>query len=89
MENEENKGLIHKMASKDQLGGLDCVSLVNSSLELCHSSLSLSHSLGHLDFSWSTIVWSKERKERKEKEKQERNKERKVRLSSFSKNTCS
>ena len=40
MENEENRGLIHKKASKDQLAGLDSVRLVNSSLELSHYSLS-------------------------------------------------
>ena len=73
--------------------------LSSSSLELSDYSLSLSHSLGHLEFSWSTLVWSKGKgrqgKEWKSKqgtrkgmENQARKKERKVGSRSFNRNTC-
>ena len=42
MENEENRGIIVKNASKDQL-------------EIFFSHYSLSHTLGHLDYSFSTL----------------------------------
>ena len=55
MENEENRGLIYKKASKDQL-----VPFVSSVLEFSNYSLSLSLSLsltlGHLENSCSTIA---------------------------------
>jgi len=70
MENEENRDLIHKKAYEDQF-----MAFVSSSLELSHYSLSLT--LGHLEFSWSTLVWSKEKKESKGKEKKTRIKEKK------------
>ena len=55
MENEENRGLIHKKASEDQL--VTCFqfsvgALYDYSLSL---SLPLSHTLGYLDFSCSTL----------------------------------
>ena len=50
MENEENRGLFYKKVSKDQL-----VSFVSAFLELSLFSLSLSHTLGYLKFSWSTL----------------------------------
>ena len=49
MENEANRGLIHKKASKDQL--VTFVRLFWSSLII----LSVSHTLGDLDFSLSTL----------------------------------
>ena len=70
MEIEENRGLIDKKAPEDQLA-----SLVSSVLVELSSILSLSHSLGHLEFSWSTLggvcyTWSfgarRQRKSRKE-----------------------
>ena len=49
MENEENRGLINKKASKEWLERLfQCYG------ELSYI-LSLSHTLGHLEYSWSTI----------------------------------
>jgi len=51
MENEENRGLINKKASKDQWAGLGQFSF--GSLPL----FSLSHTLGDLEFSWSTLGW--------------------------------
>ena len=51
MENEENRGLIHKKASEDQL-----VTFCQFSVgDLSHYSLSLSHPFGYLEFSWSTL----------------------------------
>ena len=58
MENEENKGLIDKKAFEDQL-----VPFV-AFFELSHYSLSLSLTLGHLEFSWSTWALEQERKRR-------------------------
>ena len=55
MENEENRGQIDKKAYEDQLAAF--VSLL---LEL--SLYSLSHTLGHLEFSWSTSMLDKEKK---------------------------
>ena len=49
MQNEENLSLIHKKASEDQLVTF-CQFNVGA---LSH--YSLSHTLGHLEFSWSTI----------------------------------
>ena len=49
MENEENKGLIHKKAYEDQL--IFCQFNVGA----LPFSLSPSHTLGYLDFSWSTL----------------------------------
>ena len=72
MENEENRGLIDKKAFEDQL-----VPFINSIFELFL--YSLSHTLGHLEFSWNILALSQEGgkqekvgqgKERKEKFKQ-------------------
>ena len=52
MEIEENRGLIHKKAYEDQWA--DLVSLVLE-LSLSLFLLSLSHTLGHLEFSWRTL----------------------------------
>ena len=51
MENEENKCLIHKNAQEDQLVTFFQFSFGALSL----LSLSLSHTLGYLEFSWSTL----------------------------------
>ena len=68
MEIEENRGFTDKKASKDQL-----VPFFSAFLELSHYSLSLSHTLGYLEFSWSTlgecgylVIWSKNEKEEQE-----------------------
>ena len=50
MNNGENRGLINKKVSEDQW-----ISLVSSVLELSLSLFSLSHTLGHLDFSWRKL----------------------------------
>ncbi len=49
MENEENRGLIYKKASKDQLVTFCQFSFGTLSL------FSLSHTLGDLEFSWGTL----------------------------------
>ena len=49
MENEENRGLIHKKASQDQL-----VTFCQFSFRVL-SLFSLSHTLGDLEFPWSTL----------------------------------
>ena len=54
MENEENRGLIDKKAYEDQL-----VPFVSSVLELPHYSLSLSLTLGHLEFPCSILALEK------------------------------
>ena len=59
MENEENKGLIHKKDYEDQP-----VTFFSSVLELSHYSLSLSLTLGQLELSWSTLALEKEMKRR-------------------------
>ncbi|MGV7818865.1 hypothetical protein PJN17_29505, partial [Mycobacterium kansasii] len=51
MENEENRGLINKKAYEDQWARLGQFSFGALSL------FSLSHALGYLDFSWSTLGW--------------------------------
>jgi len=58
MENEENRGLINKNDFEDQWARLG-----QFSFELSHYSLSLSHTLGHLEFSWITSALEKERQE--------------------------
>ena len=68
MENEEIRGLMHKKASKDQF-----MAFVKFKFgDLLLLSLSLSLSRGHLEFSWSTLVWNKGKgrqgKERKRKQ---------------------
>ena len=50
-ENKENKGLIHKKDSEDQLVAFCQFGVGTLSL----FSLSLSHTLGGLEFSWSTL----------------------------------
>ena len=50
MENEENRGLIHKRASKDQL-----VTFCQFSFWSSLITLSFSLTLGYLEFSWSTL----------------------------------
>jgi len=55
MKNEENRGIIHKKAYEDQLVSLVNEGLISLVLELSHYSLSLSHTLGNLDFSWITL----------------------------------
>ena len=61
MENEENRGLIHKKASEDQLVTFFWFSFGALSL------LSLfSHTLRHLDFSCSNLELEQERQRRKE-----------------------
>jgi len=54
MENEENRGLIDKKASEDQWAGLDQFNFGSPLL------FSLSHTLGHLEFSWSTLPLEQE-----------------------------
>jgi len=68
MEDEENRGLIHKKASKDQLVTFSQFSFGALSL----LSLSLYHTLGYLEFPWITLrgcgilgFWSKKEKEEK------------------------
>ena len=63
MENEENRGLIHKKAYEDQL-----VTLCQFSFGVL-SLFSLSHTLGYLEFSWSTLALEQERKRRQEEAK--------------------
>ena len=57
MENEENIGLIDKKTFEDQLVLFFQFSFGALSL----FSLSLSHTLGHLEFSWSTLALDQER----------------------------
>ena len=49
-----------------RISGLD---LVSSFLELSHYSLFLSHTLGYLEFSWSTFALEQERKRRQDEAK--------------------
>ena len=63
MENEENKGLIHKKASEDQFVTFCQFSFGALSL------FSLSFSLLETDFSWSTLALEQERKRRQEEAK--------------------
>ena len=49
MENEENRGLIHEKAYEDQL--VTFCQFIFGALSL----FSLSHTLGDLEFSWSTL----------------------------------
>lgn len=51
MENEENRGIFYKRASKDQL--ITFFQCIFGALSLF--SLSLSHTLGYLNFSWRTL----------------------------------
>ena len=60
MENEENRGIIHKKASEDQL--VTFCRLIFGALSLYPLSLTL----GHLDFSWSIFALDQERKRRQE-----------------------
>ena len=64
-ENKEIRGLVNKKASEDQL-----VIFVNSSFELAHYSLSISLTLGHLEFSWSTLALDQGRKRKKRERKE-------------------
>ena len=79
MKNEEIRGLFNKKPYEDQLAGcpgLGIDSVMFSQFMFGALSLfSLSLGLGHLEFSLSNLVWSKERKEKKEKERKERIKE--------------
>ena len=62
MKNEENRGLIYKKASKDQL-----VTFCQFRFKaLSFFSLSLSHTLGHLEFSWNTLALEQETQRRQE-----------------------
>ncbi len=75
MENEENRGLINKKASKDQ-----CTDFCQFSYgDLFLFSL-LSHTLAHLENSWSTLALENgmERKDKKEKERKDQ--ERKIQI---------
>ena len=60
MENEENRGIIHKKDSEDQL--VTFCQFRFGSLSL----FSLSHTLRHLEFYWGTFALEKERKRRQE-----------------------
>ena len=67
MENEENRGLINTKASEDQFMAFVQCSFVSLII------LSLYHTLGNLDFSWSTLgecgilgLWNKKGKEESE-----------------------
>ena len=69
MENEENRGLINKKDFADQL--VSFFQCIFGALSLF--SLSLSHTLGYLEFSCSTlgecgylVIWSKKEKEEHE-----------------------
>ena len=62
METEENRGLIHKKAYENQLVTFCQFSFGALSL----FSLSLSLTLGHLEFSWSTLKLEQEMKIRQE-----------------------
>ena len=73
--NEENRGLIDKKASKDQL-----VPFSNSVLELSHYYLSLSLTLDHLEFSWSTLDLDQGRKSKKRERKESKDQGRKSRI---------
>ena len=60
MENEENRGLIDKKAYEDQL------------VTFCQFSVgALSHTLGHLDFSWSKKGKEGKRKKRSSRERKD------------------
>jgi len=65
MENEENRDLINKKAYEDQWERLGQFSFGALSLLF----LSLSHTLGYLEFSWSTLALEQERKRRQEEAK--------------------
>lgn len=54
MENEENRGLINKKASEDQLVNFFQFSF--GALSLFSLSLSLSPTLRHLEFSWIILA---------------------------------
>ena len=69
MENEENRGLIDKNASEDQLVPFLNVTFLSVQFWSSLIFLSLSLTLGHLEFSWSISALDQER-ERKEKEGQ-------------------
>ena len=66
MENEENRGLIHKKAFEDQL--LTYFQFSFRSLSLFSLSLSLSQSWTHQVY-WSTLALEQERKKRQEEAK--------------------
>ena len=76
MENEENRGLVDKKASKDQWARLVNVAFCQFSVGAL-SLLSLSHTLGHLEFSWITLalVQGKKRKDKEGKGNQRSSKE--------------
>jgi len=59
MENEENRGHINKKAYEDQFMAFGQFNFGVLSL------FSLSHTLEHLEFSWSTSTLDQERKRRK------------------------
>ena len=74
MENEENRGLIYKKAFEDQLKGFFFKPFVNSVLELSHYSLSLSLTLGHLEFLGSFWHWTKKGKKARRRKQARRSK---------------
>ena len=70
MENEENRGLNDKKAYEDKLARFG--QCKDQSVQFWNSLiiLSLSLTLGHLDFCWSTQHWVKKGKEGKRKQRQ-------------------
>ena len=84
MENEENRRLIHKKAFEDQWEGLVSVTFYQLSFGAL-SLFSLSLTLGHLEFSWSTLALEQERQIRKGETKI---KQGKVGLSSYIRFHC-
>jgi len=68
MENGENRGLADKKGSEDRWAGLVSVIVCQFNFEAL-SLFSLSHTLRHLEFSWSILALGQERQRRKEEEK--------------------
>ena len=77
MENEENRGLTNKKASEDQL-----VTFCQFKFEAL-SLYSLSLTLGHLDFSWSTLALEQGRKSKQRERKKSKEQGRKSRIKQF------
>ena len=75
MENEENRGITHKTASKDKLANLLSVQVWSSLIIL-----SLSLTLGHLEFSWSTLALDQRRKRRKRERKESKDQGKESRI---------
>jgi len=68
MENEENRGLINKKASKINVQAWSVYPFVSLALKLSHI-LFISHTLGHLEFIGAILALDQERKRRQEEAK--------------------